>query len=239
MEQLVGILLKLLVYAIILGLVALAIRAMMRGNREDKRIRREWAELEGVAAAHGWTYERRARGRATEFCGVGPMPGKGANLTAWHYITGEFRGRAFKCFEYRYSNPLSGGSQAGDSRTLTFESIFLVSAPGSGPFLQVGRPSKLDTVMGRRPRTLLDVPEFDKKFRVATDDESFVQNVLTDDVRAFLLSDQRAETNPLRVRDDELFTWYTGYLSQQAIEDRLNYLCDVIDRIPAHAWTSA
>ncbi|MFB8268444.1 hypothetical protein ACFC96_17800 [Streptomyces sp. NPDC055955] len=238
MEQLVGILLKLLVYAIILGLVALAIRAMMRGNREDKRIQKEWAELEAVAATRGWTYERRAPGRATEYCGVGPMPGKGSNLTAWHYITGEFRGRSFKCFEYRYTNPLSSTTQSG-GKSLTFESVFLVSAPGSGPFMQIGRPSKLDTVMGRRPRTLLDAPEFDKKFRVATDEESFVRNVLTEDVRAFLLSDQRAEANPLRVRDDELFTWYTGYLSQQAIEDRLNYLCDVMDRIPEHAWTSA
>ncbi|WP_372350705.1 hypothetical protein [Streptomyces sp. KL116D] len=44
--------------------------------------------------------------------------------------------------------------------------------------------------------------------------------------------------NPLRVRDDELFTWYTGTLSPQAVEERLNYLCDVLDRIPARTWAA-
>ncbi|MFF2504812.1 hypothetical protein ACFVTY_15755 [Streptomyces sp. NPDC058067] len=238
MEQLVGTLLKTLVALFVLGLVGLAIRGIVRSSREGDRIQKEWAELEGVAASHGWTYERRAPGRATQYCGVGPMPGKGSNLTAWHYITGEFRGRSFKCFEYRYVDPLSPTTQNG-SKKLTHESMFLISAPGSGPFMQVGRPSKLDRVMGRRPRTLLGVPEFDEKFRVATDDEGFVRNVLTEDMRGFLLSDPRAGTSPLRVRDDELFTWYTGYLSQQAIEDQLNYLSDVMDRIPAQAWTSA
>ncbi|RVU22493.1 hypothetical protein EOT10_21240 [Streptomyces antnestii] len=238
MEQLSGILLKGLVYVLISGLVVLAIRGILRLNRAGDQIQKEWAELEGVAASRGWTYERQAPGRATQYCGVGPMPGKGSNLTAWHHITGEFRGRSFKCFEYRYVNPMSSTTQTG-SKKLTHESMFLIAAPGSGPFMQVGRPNKLDRLMGRRPRTLLGVPEFDEKFRVATDDEGFVRNVLTDDVRAFLLSDPRAARRPLRVRDDELFTWYTGYLSQQAIEDQLNYLCDVMDRIPAQAWTSA
>ncbi|GAA2322066.1 hypothetical protein OKJ48_18415 [Streptomyces kunmingensis] len=235
----VDILVKVLLFAFIAGMFTLVIRAFVRSGQEDKQVRRGWEELAQVAAARGWTHERRAAGRATEFCGVGPMPGSGENLTAWHYITGEFRGRSFTCFEYRYSNPLSGSSQVGESKKLTFESVFLVSAPGSGPFLQVGRPGKFDTVMGRGPRTLLGVPEFDEKFRVDTEDQTFARTILSDDVRAFLLSDQRAEKNPLRVRHDELFTWYTGTLSPQALEDRLNYLCDVLDRIPAQAWASA
>ncbi|WP_405478122.1 hypothetical protein [Streptomyces sp. NBC_00009] len=239
MEQLVGILVKILVYGVILGLVALAIRGIIRSNRAGDRIQEDWEALEGVAAARGWTYERRAHGRATEYCGVGPMPGKGSNLSAWHYITGEFRGRSFKCFEYRYVNPLSGDTQAGN-RQLTHESVFLISAPGMGtPVMHVGRPSKIDRMMGRGPRMLLGVPEFDKKFRVDTRDEAFVRSVLTEDMRAFLLSDQRAETHPLRLRDDELFTWYTGYLNEQEIENRLNYLCDVMERIPAQVWTAA
>lgn len=235
----VEILVPVLLFVFVIGMFTLVIRAFVRSGQEDNRVRRGWEELARVAAERGWTHERRAPGRATEFCGVGPMPGSGDNLTAWHYITGEFRGRAFKCFEYRYSNPLSGSSQVGESKKLTFESVFLVSAPGAGPFLQVGKVGKFDTVMGRGARTLLGVPEFDDTFRVDTEDEAFARTILGDDVRGFLLADERARTNPLRVRHDELFTWYTGTLSPQALEDRLNYLCDVLDRIPAQAWASA
>ncbi|WP_338701164.1 hypothetical protein V2W30_29265 [Streptomyces sp. Q6] len=238
MEQLVGILAKVFLFAFIIGMFTLVIRAFMRSSQEDKRMRRGWTELEQVAAERGWTHERRAAGRATEYCGVGPMPGSGSNLTAWHYTTGEFRGRSFKCFEYRYSNPLSGSSQVGESRKLTIESVFLVSAPGTAPYLNLRRPGTFDRMMGRGPRKLLGVPEFDAKFRFDTHDEDFARSVLSDDFRAFLLSDQRARKNPLRVRDDELFTWYTGTLSPQALEDRLDYLCDVLDHMPEQAWVA-
>ncbi|MET9497802.1 hypothetical protein [Streptomyces sp. NPDC006552] len=239
MEQLVGILVKVLLFAFVVGMFTLVIRAFIRSGQEDKRMRRDWEELAQVAAARGWTHERRAPGLATEFCGVGPMPGSGDNLTAWHYVTGEFRGRSFKCFEYRYSNPLSGSTGAGESKKLTIESVFLVSVPGSGPYLQVGRPGKFDTVMGRGAKTLLGLPAFDAAFRVDTEDETFARTILSDEVQAFLLADERAKKNPLRVRHDELFTWYTGTLSPQALEDRLHYLCDVLDRIPAQAWAAA
>ncbi|MEV1024156.1 hypothetical protein [Streptomyces sp. NPDC050264] len=239
MEQLLMILAKVAFFAAIVGMFTLVIRAFVRSNKEDKRTREGWAELSRVAANRGWTYEQRARGRATEYCGVGPMPGSGSNLTAWHYITGDFRGRSFKCFEYRYSNPLSGSSGVGESKKLTIETVILVTAPGSGPFMQIGRPGKLDTVLGRGPRTLLGVPEFDEKFRLDTRDESFARNILDDTFMAFLLSDPRAQKSPIRVRDDELFTWYAGTLSPQALEERLNYLCDVLDRIPAQAWAAA
>lgn len=236
MEQLVGILVKVLLFVFVAGMFTLVIRAFIRSGQEDKRIRRGWEELAQVAAARGWTHERRVPGRATQYCGVGPMPGSGDNLTAWHYVTGEFRGRSLKCFEYRYSNPLSGSSRAGESKKLTIESVFLVSAPGSGPFLQVGRQGTFDTLLGRGPRTLLGVPEFDEKFRLDTRDEPFARAVLDDTLMSFLLSDPRAPKSPIRIRDDELFTWCTGTLTPQDLEENLTYLCDVLDRIPERAW---
>ncbi|MEU6659922.1 hypothetical protein [Streptomyces sp. NPDC046821] len=239
MEQVLQTLAMIAFFSFIVGMFTLVIRAFIRSSREQDRIRKGWADLPGFAAARGWTHERSVPGGATEYCGVGPMPGTGSNLTAWHYITGEFRGRSFKCFEYRYVNPLSGDTQGGN-RQYTHESVFLISAPGMGtPVMHMEPPTKIDRLMGLGPRMLLGVPDFDKKFRVDTRDEAFVRSVLTDDMRAFFLSDARAETHPLRLRDDELFTWYTGTLSPQEIEDRLNYLCDVMDRIPAQVWTVA
>jgi len=237
MEQLLGILAKVVFFAFIVGMFTLVIWVFVRSNKEDKRIRRDWAELPRVAVARGWTYEQRARGQATQYCGVGPMPGSGSNLSAWHYITGEFRGRSFKCFEHRYNNPMSGN--AGERKRPTIEAVFVVTAPGSGQPVEILRPSKTDVLLDRRQRMRLGMTEFDDTFRVVTTDEDFARSILSDSVASFLVTDPRGRKSPLQLRDDELFTWYTGTLSPQELEEKLNYLCDVLDQIPAQAWTAA
>ena len=85
----------------------------------------------------------------------------------------------------------------------------------------------------------LGIPEFDDTFRVVTKDEDFARNVLSGSMTSFLLTDPRAGKSPLQLRDGELFTWYTGTLSPEHLEEKLNYLCDVLDQIPAQAWTAA
>lgn len=238
MELLVGILVKVLFFAFIAGMFTFVIRTFVRGHKKDVRTREDWKELERIASERGWTYTARARGQLDQYCGVGPMPDRGENLSAWHYTTGEFRGRSFKCFEHRYNSPMSGGEAAERKRPI-IETVFVVTAPGSGPSMEVLRPSKLDVVLDRRPRMPLGTLEFDEEFRIVTEDETFVRNVLSADVVSFLLAHPQAKESPLQLRDNELFTWYTGTLSPQAVDEKLNYLCDVLDRIPAHAWTAA
>ncbi|KOX03680.1 hypothetical protein ADK65_05430 [Streptomyces sp. NRRL B-1140] len=238
MEQLIPILAKVLFFAVIAGLFTFVGRTFVRTHKADKRMREAWAELPRVASERGWTYEQHARGQATQYCGIGPMPGSGSNLSAWHYITGEFRGRSFKCFEHRYNSPTSG-NQAGDRERPTIEAVFMITTPGSGQPVEVLRPSKTDVLLDRRSRMRLDLPEFDDDFRVVTKDENFARNFLSGSLPSFLLTDPRAKKSPLQLRDGELFTWYTGTLSHEALEEKLNYLCDVLDQIPALAWTAA
>lgn len=237
MEQLVGVLLKVLLFAFVVGMFTLVIRVFIRGRKEDARIRRDWSELARVAAERGWTYEPRARDKATRYCGVGPMPGSGSNLSAWHHITGEFRGRDFVCFEHRYNDPMSG-NLAADRKRPTIEVVFMVSAPGSGAATEILRPSRVNALLDRRASMRLEISEFDENFRVVTENEAWVRGIMTDDMVSFLLTDPRAKESPLQLRDDELFTWYTGTLSPQALEERLNFLCDVLDRIPLRSWTA-
>ncbi|WP_405619833.1 hypothetical protein [Streptomyces sp. NBC_00076] len=238
MEQLLGILAKVVFFAFIVGMFTLVIWVFVRSNKEDKRIRRAWAELPQVAVARGWTYEQRARGQATQYCGVGPMPGSGSNLSAWHYITGEFRGHSFKCFEHRYNSPMSGN--AGERKRPTIEAIFMIALPGSGQPVEILRPGKTDVLLDRRPRMQLGITEFDDTFRVVTTkDEDFARGILSGSMTSFLLMDPRSRKSPLQLRDNELFTWYTGTLSRQDLEEKLNYLCDVRDQIPAQVWTGA
>ncbi|MGW3205412.1 hypothetical protein [Streptomyces sp. NPDC001135] len=238
MEQWAGILAKVLIVAFIAGMFALVFTVSARGRKKSTQIREDYAQLARMAPERGWTYEERARGRIDQYCGAGPMPGRGSNLSAWHYTTGEFRGRSFTYFEYRYVNPMSG-ADAVERKQPIVETVFVVTTPGSAPPMEVLLPSKLDSVLDRRTRTQLGVPEFDQNFRLVTTHEDFVRNTLTSTLVPFLLEDPRAKKSPLQLRDSELFTWYRGTLSPQNVDEKLNYLCDVLDRIPAQAWTAA
>ncbi|MQY39236.1 hypothetical protein SRB17_72580 [Streptomyces sp. RB17] len=238
MDQLAGIVVKVLLFSFIAGMFILVFTVSARGRKKEERIKQEHKQLSGIAAERGWTYATRAGGQIDQYCGVGPMPGKGSNLTAWHYTTGEFRGRPFKCFEHRYINPMAS-ADAVDRKQPIIETVFVLTAPGSGPSLEILPPSRLDAVLDRRARMQLGVPEFDQKFRIVAKDGDLVQRALSGAVVPFLLSDPRAEKSPLQIRNNELFTWYTGTLSPQAVDEKLNFLCDVVDRIPAQAWAAA
>ncbi|MBO1336039.1 hypothetical protein [Streptomyces sp. VRA16 Mangrove soil] len=238
MDQLVGILVKVLLFAFVAGIFAVVFVVSRRGRKERERITADYADLARIAPERGWSYAPRVRGEIDQYCGAPPFPGSGSNLSAWHYTTGEFRGRAFKYFEYRYNNPMSGG-EAAARRNLIIESVFIMATPGTAPAVEIFRPDMLDSVMDRRTRVQLGVSEFDERFRIASQDEGFARSVLSGDLVPFLLSDPRAETSRIALRGDKVFTWYSGTLSPAAAEEKLGYLCDVLDRIPAHVWTSA
>ncbi|MFJ8824355.1 hypothetical protein ACIREE_21530 [Streptomyces sp. NPDC102467] len=237
MNTLVEILAKVLFFGFVVGMFALVITMFVRTNRANRRTSEGRAQLAGFARERGWTYERRTYGQIDQYCGVGPLPGRGSNLRTWHYMTGEFRGRSFKCFEYHYTDPLSPTTQTGQ-RQITVATVFVVTAPGAGPDLELRRAGRMDGFFDARAKMELGVPEFDEKFRVVVADESFARQVLSADLVPFLLAAPQAKESPLQLRDDELFTWYTGALSPKVIQEKLTYTCDVLDRVPAHAWSS-
>ncbi|MES9524969.1 hypothetical protein [Streptomyces capoamus] len=238
MEQWAGILVLVLLFAFIAGMFTLVFTVSARGRKKDARVREDYAQLARIAAERGWEYEPHVQGRIDQYCGLRPFPGRGSNLRAWHYTTGEFRGRSFKCFEYRYMN-VASGADVGERKQPTIETVFIVTTPGPAPFTQVLRPRLLDTLFDRRPKVQLGLPEFDRDFRVVTDDEEFFRHALGRTVVPYLLSDLQTEKSPLQLRGDELFTWYRGTLSPQAVEEKLTYLCDILDRVPEEAWAAA
>ncbi|MFI1732707.1 hypothetical protein ACH40E_26565 [Streptomyces acidicola] len=241
MELLVGILVKVLLFAVIAGMFTLVITTSVRGRRQDARIRNEWEQIAQIAPERGWTYHPCTRGQIDQYGGMGPILYKGENQAAWHYTTGEFRGRPFTYFEYRYKRSTVDGdvNDFGEHRRLVIKAVFIVTAPGSGSYMEILRRSKLGAVLDGRPGKRVGVPEFDKEFKVLAKDEAFFRNALSGGAVPFMLADSRAKKSPLRFRDNELITWYTGALSPQTVDEKLNYLCDVLDRIPAQAWTAA
>ena len=238
MEQWAGYLVVVLLFAFIAGMFTLVFTVSARGSKKDAQIREGYAQLARIAPERGWTYQTRVQGLIDQYCGLRPFPARGSNLRAWHYTTGEFRGRSFTYFEYRCMN-VTSGADVGEHKQPTIEAVFIVTTPGPGPFLQILRPNVLDTLFDRRPKMQLGVPEFDQNFRVIAEDEDFVRNALSHTVVPYLLTDPETKKAPLQLRNNELFTWYRGTLSPRAVDEKLNYLCDVLDRIPAQAWTAA
>ncbi|POX45953.1 hypothetical protein [Streptomyces sp. Ru72] len=236
MELLVGTLIKVLLFAFIAGMFTLVFIMARRGRRQSERIRAEYAQLARIAPERGWTYTPYVRGKIDQFSGVGPFP-KGQNLPAWHYTAGEIRGHSFKYFEYREKNIVPDG-EVTERPDIIIESVFVVTTPGSAPYMEIYHPGMLDTMMDRRTKVQLGVPKFDLEFRIASRDEPFARSVLSGDLIPFLLTDPRAKKSRIALRDDAVFTWYTGTMSPQAADEKLNYLCDVLERIPAQAWTT-
>jgi len=238
MELLVEILVKVLLFTFIAGMFTLVFVVGRSERKKNARIREEYAQLARIAPERGWAYMQHTYGRIDQYCGVSCLPGKGTNLSAWHYTTGAFRGRPFVYFEYRYVSPMST-HEVGEPRQPIIHAVFVVTTPGSVPFVQIYRPDKLDSILDRRARIQSGMPEFDEEFRIVTKEEAFFRNALSDSLVPFVLTDPRAKKSPIVLRDDQLLTWYKGTLSPQAADEKLNYLCDVLDRIPEHAWTTA
>ncbi|MFD4977065.1 hypothetical protein [Streptomyces sp. NPDC058424] len=232
-----NVLMPILVILVAGGIFALVITMFVRIRGSETRSVQERAAAVRLAQGRGWSYQQTTHGVVDRLCGMAPLPISGRNLRAMHYITGEFRGRSFCCFQY--ATGTMGVNDGPGRNQPTYWTVFTVTAPGPGPELVVRRSQPLDGMTQRGRLVQVGVPDFDEVFRVITDDESFARNALTGGVVPFLSADPRATKDaPIRLHNDELLTWRRGRLSPQDLDERLNYLCDVLDRIPLQVWST-
>lgn len=219
------------------GIFALVITMFVRTRRREARAVEARGAAIRLAQERRWSYQQVTYGLVDRLCGMAPLPITGRNVRALHYISGEFRGRGFCCFEY--TTGTIGVNDGPGRNQPTFWTVFAVTAPGLGPELVVRRPQALDGMTQRGRVVQLGVSEFDEAFRVITDDEPFARNALTAGVVPFLSADPQATKGaPIRLHNDELLTWRRGRLSPHDLDERLNYLCDVLDRIPRQVWST-
>jgi hypothetical protein len=61
--------------------------------------------------------------------------------------------------------------------------------------------------------------------------------VLHPGMMAWLLDDGRALRMPLTFGNHDLFTYATGSAPPEQVRAMLDYLCDVLDRVPRFVWT--
>lgn len=204
--------------------------------RRQRRSGAETAELMRLVQHRGWTYQQSDYGSADRFSGGEPFPTASRNLRVWDLITGTYRGRPFCCFEYRRKDYSPGGSTT--DRDQDYFRVFAVRTPAQRPKVEVkeaGFGSKVLDLVGAKDLSL-DHPEFDEAFRVTTDNDRFARDVLNIDTRQWLLQDQRARDLPFRFERDEAVTWQRGRLRPGSIDPSLDYLCDLLDRVPDFVW---
>lgn len=205
-------------------------------RRSKARSRKELAELVELTRKHGWTYQHAEVGSADRFSGGAPFPAKSVNTRIYDLVTGWYRGRLFCCFEYRRRGSAPGSQN--NRRDLQYFRVFTVAAPASRPMLEVRRArpgSALLDLLGAANLELGD-PGFDSAFRVRPDDERFAATALNNYIRNWLLTDGRARQLPFRFERNELVPWQRGRLRPQSVFPALDYLCDVLDHMPAAVW---
>lgn len=192
------------------------------------------AAFTALAAGRGWHYTERDRGLANRFEGT-PF-GEGHSRDAKHVLTGTFRDRPLLAFEYSYKETRGSGK---DRKTVTYHyTVVSIGLPAPKPTLQVTREGwgrKLLGLVGIRDLQL-ESEAFNKTFHIHTTNDRFAYDVLHPRMMEWMLADQWALSTPFRFERADLLTWAEGPFDPSYVDGYLNYLCDVLDRVPSFVW---
>lgn len=196
--------------------------------------RKRVAELTAWAGANGWTYAEDAGGMVGRFVGV-PF-GAGFGRTASHMLSTTMAGRPIVAFEYRYKERRGSGK---DQRTVTYTfAVVATTIPTARPTLQVTHEhlgTKLLNAVGLDDLQL-ESEEFNRAFRISTDDEKFAYDVLHPRTMEWMLADPRARELSFRFERSDVLAWENGRLDPQRAAWAATYLLDLIDRVPQFVW---
>ena len=196
--------------------------------------KRKVAAFTAFAAARGWGYRERDDVLTERY--VGTPFGQGFGKQAAHVLVGPHRGRTFAAFEYVYKERQGSGK---NRRTVTYRhTVVALDTPAARPTLELAREGigrKLLGLVGVRDLQL-ESEEFNKTFHIRAENDRFAYDVLHPRTMEWMLGDQRCRDMPFRFERADLVTWRQGSIDLDAAVWMLDYLCDVLDRVPAFVW---
>ncbi|MFJ9556580.1 hypothetical protein ACIRPH_22415 [Nocardiopsis sp. NPDC101807] len=175
------------------------------------------AELRGWAREHGWTYTEHRPAPLGE--AVLPRSTNGPHPRVQHVLSGRRGRHPVVIFEHTHK-PRDGA--AGGRQTYR---IVAVRTPGPNAELEIRR----------RDRLTPSDDAFDRAFH-AVGDTGFARAVLDRAMTAWLLSDPRSRSLPVRFSGDYVLTWAAMRLDPNRSLTAADYLIDLVERIPAEAW---
>jgi hypothetical protein len=188
------------------------------------------------AGERGWHYAEQDNSLAGRY--VGDPFGKGFGREAKHVLAGQHRGRDLIAFEYIYKEKHGSGK---DSRTVTYRNtVVALNTPAARPTLEVSREGlgrKLLGLVGVRDLQL-ESEEFNKNFHIRTEDDKFAYDVLHPRTMEWMIADQRCSDLPFRFERADLLTWQKNSIDLPSVDAMVNYLCDVLERVPSFVWKS-
>ena len=188
------------------------------------------AELRGWAREHDWDYVEQHPSPLADV--TLPEELRAPGVRARHVLTGR-RGRHLVTL-FELDRPSGRG---GDGPAPRPHRIVAVRAPGPGAELEIHRRDLSRTVSfdGRGEPEEID-RAFAGAFRTSGDDERFARAVLTRGTVAWLLSDCRSRSLPVRFSGGHVLTWAPMRLDPARALTAADYLIDLVDRIPGRAW---
>jgi hypothetical protein len=218
-------------WLVVVLVVLVAVTVLLVRHRLHQR---KVAEFTAFAAQHGWHYQQHDHSLTGRYLGT-PF-GRGFGQEARHVLAGAHRGRELVAFEYSYKEREGNGK---NRRTVTYRNtVVALNTPAARPTLEVGTEGigrRLLGIVGIRDLQL-ESEEFNKSFHIRTEDDKFAYDVLHPRTMEWMLADERCRDLPFRFERADLLTWRAGTIDLGSVGWMLDYLCDVLDRVPGFVW---
>lgn len=180
--------------------------------------------LKLISKARGGSGAPKVRGTGLTDRFAGPPFDAGINRHAHVLRQGTHRDRPYVAFDYSFDQVVR------NNQTVTMRfTVVAVATPGPCPDLSITPP----TLTGEDVE--LESEQFNDAFQIQGD-ERFAYAVLHPGTMAWLLDDGRARRMPLTFGGGDLFTYAVGTAPPEHVEAMLEFLCDVLDRVPGFVW---
>ena len=184
------------------------------------------------AADRGWSYTPRDDSWTRRFDGD-PF-GRGSSRRATHVLRGSYAGRDAVAFHYRYVTRSHNGQQQ-TTQTHRF-TVVALALPARVPSLELTGENvltRLGSALGLAD-VELESEDFNRRYRVRTDDRRFAYDVLTPRTMEHLLA--RPTVN-LRLCGADAVLWERGLAPPEELPDRLAVLAGLLDGVPSYVWS--
>jgi hypothetical protein len=184
------------------------------------------------AAGRGWTYT--ARDRELPYRWNSWPFGMGRMRRARHVLRGSLNGRSCIAFEYTFRHRVPGGP-GGPGEAVSTWTVAAVALPVRMPRIAVthaGPISRVTAALGRQG-VQFESEDFNRRFRVRTDDPRTASDVLHPRMMAALLDGPFFD---FRLESGDALSCWPGRMRLDVVDERLRFLNRVVDDVPGHVW---